>query len=100
MATGSADLRIYSVARVRDIERAALSSLPAGTLMSRAGAAAAQVALGMLEQRTAPVLVLAGPGNNGGDALEAAALLAQRGVPVMAVLMAEIGRASCRERVS
>nr|NDG08347.1 NAD(P)H-hydrate epimerase [Oxalobacteraceae bacterium] len=89
MATGSADLRIYSVARVRDIERAALSSLPAGTLMSRAGAAAAHVALGMLEQRTAPVLVLAGPGNNGGDALEAAALLAQRGVPVMAVLMAD-----------
>lgn len=89
MATGSADLRIYSVARVRDIERAALSSLPAGTLMSRAGSAAAHVALGMLEQRTAPVLVLAGPGNNGGDALEAAALLAQGGVPVMAVLMAD-----------
>jgi len=90
MATASADLRIYSVARVRDIERTALNSLPAGTLMSRAGAAAAEVALGMLApDNTLPVLVLAGPGNNGGDALEAAALLAQRGVNVMAVLMAD-----------
>jgi len=90
MATASADLRIYSVARVRDIERTALNSLPAGALMSRAGAAAAEAALGMLApDNTLPVLVLAGPGNNGGDALEAAALLAQRGVNVMAVLMAD-----------
>jgi len=90
MATASADLRIYSVARVRDIERTALNSLPAGALMSRAGAAAADVALGMLTpDNTLPVLVLAGPGNNGGDALEAAALLAQRGVHMMAVLMAD-----------
>jgi len=90
MASENADQRIYSVTRVRDIERAALTSLPAGTLMSRAGAAAAQVALDMLlPQNKAPVLVLAGPGNNGGDALEAAALLAQRGLPVMAVLMAD-----------
>lgn len=90
MATASADQRIYSVARVRDIERAALQSLPAGTLMSRAGAATAQLALSLLAaDRADPVLVLAGPGNNGGDALEAAARLAQHGVTVAVVLMAD-----------
>ena len=80
MVTASADLRIYSVTRVRDIERTAMAALPEGSLMSRAGAATAQLALSMLTSgNTDPVLVLAGPGNNGGDALEAAALLAQRG---------------------
>ncbi|MFN5354382.1 MAG: NAD(P)H-hydrate epimerase, partial [Burkholderiaceae bacterium] len=67
MATASADSRIYSVARVRDIERTAISALPEGTLMSRAGAATAQLALSMLTSGNPdPVLVLAGPGNNGG----------------------------------
>lgn len=90
MATAYADLRIYSVARVRDIERSALQSLPAGTLMSRAGAATAELALNMLAPDSKdPVLVLAGPGNNGGDALEAAARLSEHGVSVLAVLMAD-----------
>ena len=90
MVTASADLRIYSVTRVRDIERAAMATLPDGSLMARAGAATAQLAISMLAAgSTDPVLVLAGPGNNGGDALEAAALLAQRGQRVLVVLMAD-----------
>jgi hydroxyethylthiazole kinase-like uncharacterized protein yjeF len=90
MVTASADLRIYSVTRVRDIERTAMAALPEGTLMSRAGAATAQLALSLLTSGNPdPVLVLAGPGNNGGDALEAAALLAQRGLRVLVVLMAD-----------
>lgn len=89
MATVSADLRIYSVAQVRDIERAALAELPAGSLMRRAGAAVAETALDMLQAGDAPVLVLAGPGNNGGDALEAAALLAAAGKAVSVVLLAD-----------
>jgi hydroxyethylthiazole kinase-like uncharacterized protein yjeF len=90
MVTASADLRIYSVTRVRDIERTAMAALPDGTLMSRAGAATAQLALSLLTSGNPdPVLVLAGPGNNGGDALEAAALLAQRGQRVLVVLMAD-----------
>ena len=36
-------------------------------LMERAGAAAADVAASMLGSRRGPVVVLAGPGNNGGD---------------------------------
>ena len=37
-------------------------------LMKRAGSAAAEVARAMLGDRSGPVVVLAGPGNNGGDA--------------------------------
>lgn len=39
-------------------------------LMQRAGAAAAEWALELAADGTAPVLILAGPGNNGGDAFE------------------------------
>lgn len=44
-------------------------------LMQRAGAGAAEWAATLASQRDQPILVLAGPGNNGGDALEAARLL-------------------------
>jgi hydroxyethylthiazole kinase-like uncharacterized protein yjeF len=75
------DNHLYTVAQVRAIEEAAYAGLPAGTLMRRAGEAAARFALELLgERRDRPVLVLAGPGNNGGDALEVAANLADSGV--------------------
>lgn len=44
-------------------------------LMQRAGAAAAEWAAELVDQRSRPIFVLAGPGNNGGDAFEAARLL-------------------------
>ncbi|NTV70698.1 MAG: NAD(P)H-hydrate dehydratase [Azonexaceae bacterium] len=47
-------------------------------LMQRAGAAAADWAVSLAGQRNLPVLILAGPGNNGGDAFEVARLLRQR----------------------
>lgn len=72
---------LYTVAQVRAIEHAASSALPPGTLMARAGRAGADYALQLLgEERALPVLVLAGPGNNGGDAFEVAANLADAGV--------------------
>lgn len=69
---------LYRVFDVRAIEHAARTALPAGELMRRAGQAGAAAALALLPRsgtRSAPatVLVLAGPGNNGGDALEVAA---------------------------
>jgi hydroxyethylthiazole kinase-like uncharacterized protein yjeF len=68
---------LYTVAQVRAIERSASAALEPGSLMQRAGQAAANVALAMLAGRAnRSVLLLAGPGNNGGDALEAAANLA------------------------
>ncbi|MBQ5945889.1 NAD(P)H-hydrate dehydratase [Massilia sp. ST3] len=75
------DQRLYTIAQVRAIEEAAYAGLAPGTLMRRAGQAAAAYALELLgEARGKPVLILAGPGNNGGDALEMAANLADAGI--------------------
>ncbi|HVL76477.1 MAG TPA: NAD(P)H-hydrate dehydratase [Noviherbaspirillum sp.] len=64
---------LYFTEQVRTLERAALDTTPEGTLMARAGKAAADLALRLLGSAAgARVLVLAGPGNNGGDALVAA----------------------------
>jgi len=84
---------LYTVAEIRQIEQAALAGLPAGTLMQRAGLAAAQLALQLPGiDAAARVLVLAGPGNNGGDALDVAARLAQAGLEVTVALYAAPGQ--------
>lgn len=82
---------LYSVAEIRTIEQAALAALPPFTLMQRAGKAAANRALELVGSppHLARILVLAGPGNNGGDALEAAACLAQEGASVIVLLFAD-----------
>ena len=72
---------LYTVAQLRAIEQAAYAGLAPGALMQRAGKAAANFAFELLgDRRDRPVLVLAGPGNNGGDALETAANLAEAGI--------------------
>ena len=87
---------LYSVAEIRDIERRAAATLPAGTLMRRAGQAASSAALEMLgeDAGAAKVLLLAGPGNNGGDAFEAAANLAETGVDVSIIHLPSHGPVS------
>ncbi|SHG77883.1 bifunctional ADP-dependent NAD(P)H-hydrate dehydratase/NAD(P)H-hydrate epimerase [Massilia sp. CF038] len=96
---------LYSVAEIRGIEQAAAASLPAGSLMQRAGLAAAAAALDMAGNGS--VLLLAGPGNNGGDALETAANLSQAGVEVAVLhlpgegtISAETAHALARARAS
>jgi len=82
--------RAYQVAAVRAAERALMEALPEGTLMRRAAAGLASVCGSLLARYPghvygARVVVLAGSGDNGGDALYAGALLARRGAAVTAI---------------
>jgi hydroxyethylthiazole kinase-like uncharacterized protein yjeF len=65
---------IYLTRDVRRIEEAAKDD----ALMQRAGAAAAELAARLCTDTAKDVLVLAGPGNNGGDAKIVAELLRQK----------------------
>ena len=65
---------LYRSADLRRIEAAAADQ----ALMQRAGRAAAKYAATLCDQRGAAILILAGPGNNGGDAFETAYLLRQK----------------------
>ncbi len=80
----------YQVAAVRAAERALMEIVPDGALMARAATGLASVCASLLARRPGHVygtrvVVLAGSGDNGGDALYAGALLARRGVAVTAI---------------
>jgi hydroxyethylthiazole kinase-like uncharacterized protein yjeF len=76
----------HEVAKVRAAESALMATLPEGALMRRAAFGLASVCARLLGQAYgARVVVLAGSGDNGGDALYAGALLARRGAVVHAV---------------
>jgi len=62
---------LYNVEATRRIEHLAQAALPAHTLMQRAGLAVAQLALA-LTPHARRIWIACGPGNNGGDGLEAA----------------------------
>ena len=63
---------VFLAREIREIEQAVLSQPAPPPLMKRAGIAVAQLARDLLGDRGKRVLVLAGPGNNGGDAFVAA----------------------------
>jgi len=62
---------LHTVAQTRAIEHQAQADLPAYTLMQRAGLATAQLALA-IAPHAQKIWIACGPGNNGGDGLEAA----------------------------
>lgn len=62
---------LHGLAATRALERAAAQGLPEHTLMQRAGLATARLALA-LAPHARTVWIVCGPGNNGGDGLEAA----------------------------
>ncbi|MFI6153428.1 NAD(P)H-hydrate dehydratase [Kitasatospora sp. NPDC051170] len=83
----------HPVETVRAAEAELMARLPEGTLMQRAAAGLAATCVRLLKGRRgrvygARVTVLAGSGDNGGDALYAGAALARRGARVTAVLLA------------
>jgi hydroxyethylthiazole kinase-like uncharacterized protein yjeF len=79
----------HDVATIRAAEQALMAALPPGTLMQRAAAGLAVVCAGVLGRvYGTTVVVLAGSGDNGGDALYAGARLARRGARVTAVAAA------------
>lgn len=69
---------LHSVAATRTREQIAAATLPRHTLMRRAGLAVAQLAQA-LHPHARNIWVACGPGNNGGDGIEAAIQLLQRG---------------------
>jgi A/G-specific adenine glycosylase len=81
--------------------RAQAMGVPGSYLMEQAGAAVAAAARALLEQTDrwghGPVLVLAGPGNNGGDGSVAARYLARAGLHVAVVLVATEARPRTRD---
>ncbi|HUC57381.1 MAG TPA: NAD(P)H-hydrate dehydratase [Streptosporangiaceae bacterium] len=80
----------HAVEQVRVAERALMAKVPDGALMQRAAAGLAAICTRLLGRvYGARVVVLAGTGDNGGDALYAAARLARRGASVVAVAVGE-----------
>jgi ADP-dependent NAD(P)H-hydrate dehydratase / NAD(P)H-hydrate epimerase len=76
----------HQVRKVRAAEQALMAQVPPGALMQRAAAGLASVSAGLLGRVPGSgVVVLAGSGDNGGDALYAGARLASRGAAVLAV---------------
>jgi hydroxyethylthiazole kinase-like uncharacterized protein yjeF len=74
--------------------------------MERAGLAAARLAQSLLDERGRRVLVVAGPGNNGGDAFEAATHLKNAFLRVTLVFAGDVARlpadaaAACRKWIA
>lgn len=84
-------LPLFSAQATRALEQAVAPGLAPGTLMQRAGAATARLAL-VLAPHTPNFWVVAGQGNNGGDGLEAARCLHLRGHRVGVALFADPAR--------
>jgi hydroxyethylthiazole kinase-like uncharacterized protein yjeF len=79
-------LRAWSAQRVRAAEEAVMANLDEGELMARAAEGLAEVCAARLaEAGGTRVVVLAGPGNNGADALYAAVQLADEGSDCVAL---------------
>ena len=83
---------LFMAADIRAIERDVLATHPEISLMEKAGTAVAELAGTLANESGAPILILAGPGNNGGDALVAARRLQSQGFRVCVVSQADPGR--------
>ena len=101
MKTATPSQPLYRSEALRRVEALAAEQ----PLMQRAGLAAAELATSLCRLQGAALLILAGPGNNGGDAFVAARHLRERHFAVSLVFAGEVGRlppdaaAACRRFV-
>jgi ADP-dependent NAD(P)H-hydrate dehydratase / NAD(P)H-hydrate epimerase len=83
---------LLTSAEMADADRLAIAGGAAGSeLMESAGRAVAE-AVAARHPSGSRIVVVAGPGNNGGDGFVAARLLAERGAHVEVMLLGDIGR--------
>jgi ADP-dependent NAD(P)H-hydrate dehydratase / NAD(P)H-hydrate epimerase len=81
-------MEVLTTAEMGRADRLAIAAgTPGFSLMLSAGQAVAAAAMDLVEE--GPILVIAGPGNNGGDGFVAAAELAARGREVSVILLCE-----------
>jgi hydroxyethylthiazole kinase-like uncharacterized protein yjeF len=90
---------LHTVAATRTLEQALAATLPPHTLMQRAGLAAARLALA-LAPHAQSFWIACGPGNNGGDGLEAAMHLQQWGKQALVTWLGTAERAPADARAS
>src|SRR5688500_4140116 len=87
IGSGTGRRGLFSVAATRRLEARGGAGLAPFALMARAGEAVARLALA-LAPHARHVRVYAGPGHNGGDGVEAAVRLHERGTSVSVQLVA------------
>jgi hydroxyethylthiazole kinase-like uncharacterized protein yjeF len=90
---------LFDLAATRSIEQAASAQLPPHTLMQRAGLAVARLAMA-IAPHARTLWVACGPGNNGGDGMEAALHLHSWGKDVTVTWAGDESRAPADARMS
>ena len=83
-------MKLVTAAEMRELDRQTIEDIgvPSVVLMENAGRSTYQVIRREFPDLTGPVVVLAGPGNNGGDGLVVARYLANDGFPVTVFFLA------------